>query len=105
MAVVGEVEADGQAIDRRARRGTTTAPGASRRLVGTGLPVTWRAHSEAGRRARDRHAIRFARLAARSHRSSLRHEVLDRDLSAGAQARLRLLRLSVLARRHARWPL
>jgi uncharacterized protein YcaQ len=57
------------------------------------------------RRAGARHAVRLARVGAQAHRAALRHAVHDRDLHARAETRLRLLRVPVSPRRHARRPL
>ena len=67
-----------------------------------GLRRPRRALPAAGRRARARRAVRLADLGAAARRARVRLPLPDRDLRARAEARARLLRAPVPARRPAR---
>ena len=90
------------AAHRRTGRGRRTRAGARRRLEAARLPARGARVPRADRRQGAAVAVRFAGLGARPHRAPVRLPLPHRDLHAGAQARARLLRAAVPARR-PRW--
>ena len=89
---------------RRAGRGRRAAAGADRGLEPAGLPAPRRRAAAQGAGAGPAQPVRPGRLGARAHREAVRLPLPDRDLRARGEARARLLRAAVPARRPDRRP-